>query len=121
MRRQSPPTNRASEAKIIQSFRIVILDATRQYLALPRIRGDLKTLHLFDDVQQATFADELSARGNMLPAREPVHERGRGNSFNLFAQCAKRQPVDSGQQPSVTPLQFITQFVLKLTTKYRSR
>src|SRR5689334_3638576 len=74
MRREPAPAHRAGQAELVQLRWIVIFNALPQNLPLPGAGRDLKTLQLAQDLQQAAFAAELRAIGNMLPARQPAHE-----------------------------------------------
>ena len=68
MRRQPSPTHCPGETKLIQPFGIVVHDAARQHLPLPRIRRNLKALQLPQHFERAALARDLRSRRHMLPA-----------------------------------------------------
>src|SRR6185437_12399979 len=104
MRRKSSPGHRTGEAELIKLRRFVSRQPPRKYLALPRVCRNFEPLQLTYYFQQSPLARELSARRDVLPARQPAHKlRWRGR-FNLPAQNTERKPVNAGQQAAVAPL-----------------
>src|SRR5579872_1136372 len=108
MRRQASPADSASEAKLVEPSGIVICDAASQYLALPGVGGNLEALKLAEDVERGTFAEDLCAGSDMLPAQEPPHELRRRDWFDLLPQSGDGEAVNSRQQTSLAPFDVIS-------------
>jgi len=62
VRRQTAPTHRAGQAKLIEPLRIVVHNAAGEDLPLPGIGGNLKSLQLLENFQRAAFPDNLRSR-----------------------------------------------------------
>ena len=103
---QTTPSDRASEAQLIEMGRVVIRDATSQHKPFPGICGNFEALQLADDFQRAVLTAHLCSRSNMLPSQQPVHELRGCDRFNLLAQGRDRQPMNPRQQPAFAPLDF---------------
>ena len=85
MGRESSPTHRAGETKLIQPFGIVIDDAASQHLPLPCICRNLEPLQLPKHFERAALSRDLRSWSNVLPLQQPLHELRRGYRLNLFA------------------------------------
>src|SRR5207244_11610186 len=59
---------------------------------------------LANGFERAVLAEKLRARGQVLPAKQPVHELRRGNGLDLFPELSERQPVDARNQPALASL-----------------
>src|SRR4029077_14912531 len=121
MWRYPTPACRTGQAQLIEDLRIVIGDAAAQDLALPSIRGSLKTLHLLQDFQRAAIAQHLARRCNVLPAQQPAHELGRCNGSDLLSQRTQGQAVDTGEQATLAPLDFPRREVGEFAAQDRAR
>ena len=86
MRRQASPTNRAGEAKLIKPLGIIIGNAMREYVTLPGVGGNFKSLQLTNDLKRSAFTLQLGSRRDVLPAQQPPHELRRGDRLNLLAK-----------------------------------
>src|SRR5579863_7738859 len=120
VRRQSSPTDRSRQAKLIQPLRIVIRNPPRQNLPLPSIRRNLESLQLLQNFQRASFTRCLRPRSHMLPSQQPPQELRRRDRLNLLAQHSNGQPMDAGQQPSLAPFNFGWLLVWARATRPRS-
>src|ERR1700751_3808244 len=88
---------------MIEIFRIVVPDALRQNLFLPRIGRNLEALQLPQDFKQTALPAQLRTLSNMLPTRQPAHELRWSHRLNLFAQCAKREAMDARKEAPIAP------------------
>src|SRR5260370_2958709 len=105
MRREPAPTHGASEAELIEDFRVIVADPEREYLPFPGACRNLETLKLAQGLQRAAFIAQLRAGRHVLPEQQPAHERCRGHRLDLLAQRPKRQAVNTRQQSPFAPLQ----------------
>src|SRR5579863_7244659 len=76
MRREPPPHHFARVAELIQEFRFVAGDATRQNLRFPPNCGNLVTFELADDVERSLDAVQTRSRCDVLPTHQKAHEFG---------------------------------------------
>src|SRR4029077_10839792 len=104
MRRQSPPSHRSRQAKLIQPLRIVIRHPPRQHLPFPRIRRNFKPLQLSQGFHRSALARRLRSRSHMLPPQQPPQELRRRDRLNLFPQHPHSQPMYASQKPPLAPL-----------------
>src|SRR5215469_4863401 len=106
MRGQTSPAHGAGEEKLIEPLGIVVRYAPAQYLPLPGIGGNFKTLQLPQHLKRCALASDLGPGRDMLPAQEPAHELRRGNGLNLLPQSGNREPVNTRQQATVAPFRL---------------
>src|SRR5207249_4906058 len=69
MRRQPSPSDRTGEAELIKPLGIVIGNTMREYVTLPGVSGNFKTLQLADNFESGAFALQLGSGRNVLPAQ----------------------------------------------------
>src|ERR1700746_3840205 len=70
MRRKASPTHGTGKAKLVKPFRVVVCDSARENLPLPGVGGAFKTLQLAKNFQGSTFARDLRAGRDVLPAKK---------------------------------------------------
>src|SRR5271157_274689 len=104
MRRQPSPADGASEAKLIELCRIVLVHPRRENLLLPCVRRNFKTLQLSHGFQQSSLAAQLRLRSHVLPAQQPAHELCSRNRLNLLAERGYGEVVNARQQTPIAPL-----------------
>ncbi len=63
-------------------------------------------MQLADHFERAVLASHLRARGDVLPAQEPLHELGGGDWGNLLAQGGDGEAVNAGEQAALAPFGF---------------
>ena len=83
VRRQPAPADRAGEAKMVKHLGIEIGDAALENLAFPRICRRFEALHLTNGFERASFAEQLRARCDVLPAKQPIHELRRSHRLDF--------------------------------------
>ena len=103
MGRNPSPANRSGKAKLVKPFGIVVGNATCQYLPLPSIRWNFKSLQLAKHFESCAFALHLRSRRDMLPSQQPAHELRSGDGLNLLTQRGDGKAVNARQQPPVAP------------------
>ena len=104
MRRQPSPTDRSGKAELVQPLGIVVRNASAENVPLPGTGGNFKSLQLSQHVERGAFSLHLTPGRDMLPAQQPAHELCRCHGLDLLAQRGHRQPVNTSQQPPLTPL-----------------
>src|SRR5205085_3239227 len=77
-RSEASPRDFACEAKLLEIGAVVLLDARRQHVALPRSRRKLEAAELRDDASHAFASMRPRAVVHVLPAQQETHEIGRG-------------------------------------------
>ena len=107
MRRQAAPSDRSSQAEIVQGRRIVVGNAPLENFAFPGIGGRFVALQLAQDFQHSAFSEGQRSGSNVLPARQPAHELRRRHRFDLLAEFSDREAVNSGKQSSLAPLDVV--------------
>src|SRR5579864_2537614 len=107
MRREASPAHGARQAELIQPLRIVVRDASCENLPLPRVGGDFKPLKLPQYFKRSPFTLDLRSRRDVLPSQQPAHELGSRYGFDLLSQGCDGEPMDSRQQTSLTPFEFV--------------
>ena len=85
MRRQPAPHHLAGQTERVEELGIIAGDTAAKHVRLPRRRGDLVALKLFQDLQRAVHAVQLCPRSEMLPPKEEPHEVGGRHRFDLTA------------------------------------
>src|SRR5262249_50830499 len=108
------------QTELVEPFGIVIGNSARQYLPLPRVSRDFKSLQLLQHFERSTLANDLRTRLQMLPAHEPAHKLRRSHWLDLLAQCADRQAMNARQQPSLAPLSLAIGSACEVSTKNRA-
>ncbi len=76
----------------------------RQQVGLPRDRGGLVALELFERGREAGFPGELGAGRDVLPPQEEAHEVLRGGGLDALTTGAARVGVHAGEQATRHPL-----------------
>ena len=104
MWREPSPHDVAGQAQVVEHLTVVLGDPSGQHTAFPTGRRDLVPLQLFQDLQQARTAVQLSTRRHVLPAGKKVDEVGGRHRLDLASQTAKRQSVYPSQDSPVAPL-----------------
>ena len=104
MRRETPPADGPSQAKLIQPSRVVFIDAAREDLFFPGVGGNLEALQLMQNLQQATLAAQLGLRRDVLPAQQPAHKLCRGDRFDLLAKRGDGEVMYAREQAALAPL-----------------
>src|SRR6185295_18599716 len=94
------PTDFAGEAERVEERRFVAVDAQREDVALPGVRGDFESVELFDDFVNAVDAGQARRRRHVLPGEEEAHEVGGGDRLDLGAQTIERVAVDAREESS---------------------
>src|SRR5947207_14887218 len=103
MWRQPPPSNCASQTKLVKSFEIVIGNTLREDMPLPRIGWNFEPLQLPYDFESRAFALHLRSRRNVLPAQQPAHELRRRHRFDLFTEGCDCETVNAREQATIAP------------------
>src|SRR3984885_2338743 len=68
MRRETAPADGSGEAKTVEDVRIVVRDAARENLLLPRTRRRFESLQLLQHLERAALAEQTRFRRDVLPA-----------------------------------------------------
>ncbi len=102
-RSQSRPDRPAGEAQIVEPGELVVGEAHRQDLRLPRRGGRLESLQLADDRVERIRSLAALVLGHVLPAEQEAHEILRRHRLDFLAQAADRVAMDAGQQRAVAP------------------
>src|ERR1051325_5807057 len=95
MRRKAAPADGAGKTELVKNLWIVTANPARQNVALPCACRNFKALQLAQHLHRAVLSPRLRPRRNMLPAQQPAHERGGSDWFNLLAQRAQCEPMNS--------------------------
>ena len=69
MRGQPSPAHRSGQAKLVEPLGIVVGDATRQHLTLPRVSWNFESLQLAKNFQRRALALNLRSGRDMLPTQ----------------------------------------------------
>src|SRR5580698_9241537 len=71
---ETAPADRSGEAKTVEDVWIVVRDAARENLLLPRTCRRFESLQLLQRFERAALAEQLRSRRDVLPAQQPAHE-----------------------------------------------
>ena len=117
MRRESAPSDSASQAELIQDFGIVVGDSPFEDLRFPGICGRFKALQLLARFEGPPFAEKLRARSGMLPAQQPVHELGWCYRLDFFAKLSESQAMNAREQAAFGPFGLIGSRISKFSAQ----
>ena len=85
---------------------VVVLDARRQDVALPRDGWTGKSVELIQNFLKRFGAFFSGALGEAVPTEQKPHVVRGGNGFDCPAQLFEGIPVDARQQASLAPFRF---------------
>src|SRR3984893_17217618 len=100
---QPRPCDTSGETLIVKPGRLVINNACRQDLALPRPGRRLEPFELADDGIARARPRQPRTGVNSLPAKEEAQEVARGDRLDFGAQALDRVAVNPGEQPTLAP------------------
>ena len=91
-------------AQPVEPRGVVAAHPRPEQVGFPRHRGGVEALQLLDHREEARFAGELGAGGDMLPAQQEAHEVLGGRRFHPAPAGAPGVRVHARQQPTRHPL-----------------
>src|ERR1700674_2076079 len=92
---------------MVEVLGVVVGNTAREDLAFPRVCRRFEALQLTQSFEQAALAEQLSAWGDVLPAKQPVHELRRSYRFDLLSESTQGEAMDAGQEAALAPFHFV--------------
>src|ERR1700730_9887194 len=103
---QPRPCDTSGETLIVKPGRLVINNARRQDLVLPRSGRRLEPFELADDGIDGVRPRHPRIGVNPLPAKEEAQKVARGDRLDFGAEAVDRVAVNPGEQPALAPFVF---------------
>src|SRR6185312_3938531 len=106
-RRQSAPTDAASETELIEPLRRVFLNARSEHGRFPRCGGRFVAIEQIKDSLNALGTLDFVLGRDMLPGEQEALKFRDRNGLNFRPQSIDGKSMNAREQPAIAPFGFL--------------